>query len=133
MAEEIGSTAKTVKRRLDNLEEQHSLYYLLEWVPTCSGDPISIVHARVRPDRTLQDVGTAMINRKDPHILGISASNTDPGLMVFSMWARDLRELRTAETSLNSNGDFESLYSNLFYDMRLYPTWMDKLVSDRSK
>ncbi len=133
VAEEIGSTAKTVKRRLENLEAQKRVYYTLDWVPCSSGDPISIVHARLCSGRSLQEVAIAAVNRKDPHILGISAPNTEPGLLVFSMWARNLRELREAETSLNANGDFESLYSNLFYDMRLYPTWMDKLIADRSK
>jgi DNA-binding Lrp family transcriptional regulator len=133
VAEEIGSTAKTVKRRLENLEAHKLVYYTLDWVPCSSGGPISIVHAKVRSGRALQEVAIAAFNRKDPHILGISAPNTEPGLLVFSMWARNLRELREAETSLNTNGDFESLYSNLFYDMRLYPTWMDKLIADRSK
>ncbi|MDW5562078.1 MAG: AsnC family transcriptional regulator [Methanomassiliicoccus sp.] len=133
VAEEVGSTPKTVRRRLENLEEQQSVFYVLDWVPTSSGDPISIVHAKLRPDRSPQKVGVAMMNRKDPHILGISASNVEPGLMVFSMWARDLRELQEAESSINSNSDFESLYSNLFYDMRIYPTWVDKLVADRAR
>jgi Lrp/AsnC family leucine-responsive transcriptional regulator len=133
VAEEIGSTAKTVKRRLENMEAKKLVYFCLDWVPCSSGDPISIVHAKVRSGGSLQEIGLAAMNRKDPHILGISAPNTEPGLMVFSMWARDLRELKEAETSLNANGDFESLYSNLFYDMRLFPTWMDKLIADRSK
>jgi hypothetical protein len=79
------------------------------------------------------DVAPGFVNRKDPHILGISASNVDASLMLFSMWARDLKELRDAEATINSNGDFDSLYSNLFYDMRLYSTWMEKLVADRAK
>jgi DNA-binding Lrp family transcriptional regulator len=133
VAEEIGSTAKTVKRRLVSMEAQRSIGYVLDWVPCSSGDLISIVHAKVRADRSMQEISLAMIDRKDPHILGVGASNTEPSLMIFSMWARDLRELRVAETSLNANSDFESLYSNLFYDMRLYPTWMDKLIADRSK
>ena len=132
MAEEIGSTAKTVKRRLENLEANRYLVFSLDWVPCSSGDPISIVHAKVRP-AAVRGAHPALINRKDPHILGISAPNTEPGLMVFSLWARNLRELREVETSLNANDDFESLYSNLFYDMRLYPTWTDKLIADRSK
>jgi DNA-binding Lrp family transcriptional regulator len=133
VAEEVGSTAKTVRRRLENMEAQKWVLFILDWVPSSSGDPISIVHAKIRSGNSLQEVATAMINRKDPHILGISASNTEPGLLLFSMWARDLRELREAENSLNGKCDFESLYSNLFYDMRLYSTWMDKLTTDRAK
>ncbi len=33
VAEEIGSTAKTVKRRLENLEAQRWICYVLDWVP----------------------------------------------------------------------------------------------------
>jgi hypothetical protein len=49
------------------------------------------------------------------------------------MWARDLKELREAEKSLNSKDDFESLYSNLYYDLRIYPTWPRKLINERAK
>jgi|GEM_PF-2188482 len=133
VAEELGSTAKTVKRRFESMVAERRVFCVLDWVPCSSGDPISIVHAKLRPGRSLQQVGTAAINRKDPHILGVSASNTEAGLMLFSMWAQDLRELRDAESTLNTSDDFESMYSNLFYDMRLYPTWVDKLLSERSK
>lgn len=133
VAEEIGSTYKTVKRRLENMEAQRQVYYAIDWVPSSSGDIVSMVHAKSRPTSSVKDIATAMINRKDPHILGISASNVEPGLLLFSMWARDLRELRDAEGSLNSNSDFESMYSNLFYDMRTFTTWIDKTVADRAK
>ncbi|WP_019177422.1 AsnC family transcriptional regulator [Methanomassiliicoccus luminyensis] len=134
VAKDVGSTAKTVKRRLEALEEQKFVYYMLDGGPCSSGGLTSIVHAKLkRGGRSLQDAALALFNSRNPHILGVSASNVEPDLLLLSMWARDLKELRDAEASLNANEDFESLYSNLFYDMRLYPTWMDKLISDRSK
>ena len=105
----------------------------MDLVLCSSGDLISIVHAKLRPDRQVNDVVPSLINRKDPHLLGISASNLEPNLMIFSIWARDLKELRAVEKGLNENEDFDSLYSNLYYDMRLYPTWSEKLVEKRSE
>ena len=132
VAVEVGSTAKTVKRRLDSMVSDRLVCFNMDLVLCSSGDSISIVHAKLRPDRQMKDIIPAMVNRKDPHVLGISASNLEPGLMLFSMWASDLRELREAERRLNDNDDFESFYSNLYYDMRLYPTWSDKLIDERS-
>ncbi|MBI0583969.1 MAG: AsnC family transcriptional regulator [Methanomassiliicoccus sp.] len=133
VAAEIGSTAKTVKRRVEHMEANHWVSFNIELILCSSGDLISIVHAKLRPDRRLEDMFPVFINRKDPHLLGISASNVEPGMMFFSIWARDLKELREAERNLNANGDFESLFSNLYYDMRLHPTWAGKLVEDRAK
>jgi DNA-binding Lrp family transcriptional regulator len=133
VASEIGSTAKTVKRRLEHMEANHWVGFNVDLVLCSSGDLISIVHAKLRPSRRLEDMIPSFVNRKDPHFLGISASNVEPGLMIFSMWARDLRELREAEKSLNSNDDFESLFSNLYYDLRIYPTWPRKLIDERAK
>lgn len=133
VAVEVGSTAKTVKRRLEQMEADHWVYFSLDLVLCSSGDLISIVHAKLRPGHRLEDIAATMINRKDPHLLGISGSNVESGLMIFSIWARDLKELREAEKSLNSNDDFESLFSNLYYDMRLYPTWSRKLIVERAK
>lgn len=133
VAEEVGTAAKTVKRRLKSLEERKLVFYTLDLVPCSSGDPIGIVHAKIKQGRPMRDVATAALSRRDPHILGIAGSNVEPGLLLFSLWAQDLKGLRDAEASLNANGDFESLCSNLFYDMRLYHTWMDKYVAERSK
>jgi DNA-binding Lrp family transcriptional regulator len=133
VASEIGSTAKTVKRRLEHMEASHWVGFNVDLVLCSSGDLISIVHAKLRPGRRLEDMIASFVNRKDPHFLGISASNVEPGLMIFSMWARDLRELREAEKSLNSNDDFESLFSNLYYDLRIYTTWPRKLIDERAK
>jgi DNA-binding Lrp family transcriptional regulator len=133
VATEVGSTAKTVKRRLEHMESDHSVSLNIELVLCSSGDLISIVHAKLRPSRRMEDIIPTLINRKDPHLLGISGSNVEPGLMIFSVWARDLKELREAEKSLNTSDDFESLFSNLYYDMRLYPTWSRNLVEERAK
>jgi DNA-binding Lrp family transcriptional regulator len=133
VAAEIGSTAKTVKRRVEHMEANHWVSFNLDLILCSSGDLISIVHAKLRPDRRLEDMFPVFINRKDPHILGISASNVESGLMIFSMWARDLKELREAEKSLNTSDDFESTFSNLYYDMRIYPTWSRKLIEERAK
>jgi DNA-binding Lrp family transcriptional regulator len=133
VAADIGSTAKTVKRRIEHMEANHYVSFNIDLILCSSGDLISIVHAKLRPDRRLEDMFPVLINRKDPHTLGISASNVEPGMMIFSMWARDLKELREAERSLNSGDDFESMFSNLYYDMRIYPTWSKKLVEARAK
>lgn len=133
VAAEVGSTAKTVKRRLEHMEADHWVCFTMELVLCASGDIISIVHAKLRPGRRLEDLLPAMVNRKDPHLLGISASNVEPGMMIFSVWGQDLKELRDTEKSLNANDDFESLFSNLYYDMRLYPTWTRKLIEERAK
>lgn len=130
---DIGSTAKTVKRRLQSMEESHWVSFSMDLVLCASGDLISLVHAKLRPGRRLEDIIPKLINQKDPHRLGISASNVEPGLMVFSMWARDLRELREAEKGLNADDDFESLFSNLYYDMHLFPTWERKLMEERAR
>ena len=132
VADAVGSTPKTVKRRLRSMEAKRLLYYRLEWNPSASGDVVSIVHAKVAMDRSMANVSMGLSDQKDPHIIGISLSNTEPGLMIFTMWGRDMNELRKAEASINSNNDFESMFSNLFYDMRLYTTWADKLVLERS-
>ncbi len=133
VAAEIGSTAKTVKRRIEHMEAGRWVGFTMEVVLCASGDMISIVHAKLRPGRKLEEMFPKLMNRKDPHLLGISASNVEPGLMIFSLWARDLRELREAEKGLNADDDFESMLSNLYYDMRLYPTWTKKLMEQRAK
>ncbi|HSV42385.1 MAG TPA: AsnC family transcriptional regulator [Methanomassiliicoccales archaeon] len=133
VAVEIGSTAKTVKRRIEQMQSNHLVSFTMELVLCSSGDMISIVHAKLRPDRRLDEIIPGFVNRKDPHTLGISASNVEPGLMIFSMWGRNMKELREAEKALNSNDDFEAMFSNLYYDMRLFPTWTGKLIEERAK
>lgn len=133
VAAEVGSTAKTVKRRIEHMEVGRWVGFSMDLVLCASGDIISIVHAKLRPGRKLEDMFPKLMNRKDPHVLGISASNVEPGLMIFSLWACDLRELREVEKSLNADDDFESMLSNLYYDMRLYSTWSRKLIDQRAK
>jgi len=133
VAAEVGSTARTVKRRLEHMQSERLVGLSMDMSLCSSGDLISIVHAKLRPDRRLENMFPNFINKNDPHLMGISASNVEPGLMLFSIWARDLKELREVEKGLNANDDFESLFSNLYYDMRLYPTWTRKLIEERAK
>ncbi|OPY33261.1 MAG: HTH-type transcriptional regulator Ptr2 [Methanomassiliicoccales archaeon PtaU1.Bin124] len=132
VAIEVGSTSKTVKRRVESMLANRLITFNIDLVLCSMGDPVSFVHAKLRPGRDGIAIGTAILNKKDPHVLGAAMSSVNPGLFIFSMWGRDLKELREAEKQLNANDDFESVYSNLYYEMRTYSTWSDELVKKRS-
>ncbi len=130
VAKEVGTTSKTVKRRLEAMKASGYVTFHMDMVPTSAGDFISFIHAQLQDPSKAHEVALDLLNREDPHILGAAISSLVPGLLLISVWARDLVELQEAETSINSGDQFASLYSNLFYDMRLYDTWMDKEIME---
>lgn len=127
VAEELGVSAKTIRRRLSNMVDHCLIELSLEWFPDASNDIITIFHLRLKPTIDKKSIPQA-INKYVPNLLFYwSFSNLSNELMAV-VWTNSMKELKEIQERFAKENMFESIIPNILYVGYIFETWRDDIV-----
>ncbi|KKK44585.1 MAG: DNA-binding transcriptional regulator AsnC [Candidatus Lokiarchaeum sp. GC14_75] len=134
IADEIGTTPKTVRRHLNKVIEEKLLNFSIEWYPDKSAIIMSIVNLKLDP--TLQvDKLKIMEEIRNDHgqtiLFSWNLSNL-PNLMLVCAWTHSMKELQNLEASLISK-KFNSVNATVLFKGKMYPSWRDTYLEEKIK
>lgn len=128
VAEELGVSAKTVRRRLSKMISEGSIEMSLEWYPDKSNDIMTIFHLQLKPASEKNEVLPILLNKYSPNFLFPLFVSNLPNLLLCVVWTNSMKELRDLRTSFESEEVFESLEPVVLYDGSLFDTWRDEVL-----
>ena len=131
IAEALNASAKTVRRRLDDMICNYFIDISLKWYPDKGNDIITIFHTRTHPGTrfTQQD----LTRKYQPNLLYIMTFSNLPGEHLLVTWTRSMKELKDLGAKIEGEGVFESVSPSILYTGMIYPTWRDKLTEELGK
>lgn len=97
LAEAVGISAPTVRRRLQRLIDEQLLSIKCEVAHVLNGWPITATFWGWAPGGQVDEVGTALVSHPD---VRVCVSITGSANLLFTAWLRDLSGLHRFETSL---------------------------------
>jgi DNA-binding Lrp family transcriptional regulator len=126
IAEELGVSAKTVRRRLTRMIKNYLIMLSIDWYPDASNDIISAFHVRVKPDA---DPNTPNIiwHKYYPNILFYWGFSNIPNTYIFFTWNPTAKELRETRESLEREPAVQAVAPNVIYTGYVFPTWLDDI------
>jgi DNA-binding Lrp family transcriptional regulator len=131
VAEELGISAKTVKRRLTKMISEGSIEMSLEWYPDKSNDILTIFQMHLKPTFEKNDVLPNLQNNYSPSLLfSLSVSNL-PNLLLCVVWTNSMKEIRDLRDSFENEDVFESIEPVILYDGYLFDTWRDEILKKK--
>ena len=134
IAEEIGSSTKTVRRRLDRLIENHLIHFTIHWYPDKCSEVIVMIFLTLKPSIEVEK--TKIINtlreQYGQKMLFTWTFSTLPNTIIVCVWVRSMKELQNIQTSLNID-EFESVSLNVGIDGKIFPTWREKYLEEKIK
>ena len=135
IANELNISTKTVSRRLDNLIQSHLVQFYLEWYPDNSGQILSIIILKLKPELIIND--TEFIdNLKKKYgskIISTWSFSNLPNIKLIKIWTETMRELQELESSLLSDERYESVEITVLLYGKMYPIWIDNLLDEKIK
>jgi len=132
VADEIGVSTKTVRRRIDKMEEAGAIDYTISWYPIYSDDFIGILHCKVlegKRDQRLSDIK----NSYYPNVFETEKASNHPEKVLIDTWANTLEKIQNIRSELYSKEYFGSIKARMFYDIEYFETWKDELLKERAK
>jgi hypothetical protein len=127
IAEEVGVTAKTVRRRLNAMISKGLIEFSLQWYPDTSNDIFSTVHLRLKPDAK-RDTVAHVLKGYFPNLLFYYSFLNIPNELLCFLWTNTMKELKEIQQRLMSEEMVASIVPNILYTGYIFDTWRDDLV-----
>ncbi len=130
IAEELGTTAKTVRRRLDRLIREDLVQLSINWQPDTMGDMVSQIHLVLKDGVPNEKAAYLMIKKYAPGIIRSYTFSNLPGLIVLTYCNRNAREMQDTCRELEAEGIFTSVVPNVIRAIYHYPEHREAVLQD---
>jgi len=125
IAEELGMSAKTIRRRLSNMMEHHLIDLSLEWYPDASNDIMTVLHLHLKPTIEKKSI-PQVLGKYMPNLLFYWLFSDLPNELMAIVWTNTMKELKEIQERLVKENMFESIIPNILYVGYLFETWRDE-------
>ena len=127
VAEEVGVTAKTVRRRLSSMTRNGLVDFSIEWFPDTSNDIITTMQLRLKPDANKSMVSDTLKKYFPSMLFHYQFINIPNELLCF-VWTNTMKGLKEIQQRLEKEETVASIVSNILYTGYIFDTWRDELV-----
>lgn len=133
VAEELGVSTKTVRRRLSRLENEGLIHLTIDFVPTASSDIITILHVKIPNAEDRKSCVPVLWNGCRPNVIGLSYLFDPHDILYCTLWTKNMRDMMRIVEKIQDDERVEAVMLNIFYNQRTFETWMDELIRERAK
>jgi Lrp/AsnC family leucine-responsive transcriptional regulator len=127
VADELGVSAKTVRRRLSRMIKNFLIELSLEWYPDASNDIITLFDVHLKPDADMSNAYS--IPRKYfPNMLFSWSFMNMPGVLTCAVWTNTMKKLQEIRENLEREEGVLSVVPNILYVGYIFSTWRDQIA-----
>jgi len=126
VADELGVSAKTVRRRLSRMIEHFLIELSLEWYPDASNDIITLFDVHLKPDADMSKA-QSIPQKYSPNMLFWWSFMNIPGVLTCAVWTNTMKELQEIREKLEKEEDILSVVPNILYVGYIFETWRDQI------
>jgi Lrp/AsnC family transcriptional regulator, leucine-responsive regulatory protein len=127
VTEELGVSAKTVRRRLTRMIKNRLIELSLEWYPDASNDIITLVELHLKPDADML-VAYELLKKYSPHMLFFWSFANIANTATYVVWTTSMKELQSIRENLEKEENVLSVIPNILYVGYIFKTWRDQLT-----
>jgi len=136
VAEELGVSAATVRRRLEKMINEDSIEIATEVDPTPSGDIASYLHVTLKGGIDRLKAGARLVDKFDPNIVYFVPFSNLPNFLLIATWTKTMSELSRLTEQVRRDESVKSVICNVALAGYRFETWRDRLlnvIEDKSK
>jgi DNA-binding Lrp family transcriptional regulator len=126
VADELGVSAKTVRRRLSRMIKNFLIELSLEWYPDASNDIVTLFDVRLKPDADMSKAN-GIPQKYSPNMLFWWSFMNIPGVLTCAVWTNTMKELQEIRGNLEKEEDILSVVPNIIYVGYIFKTWRDQI------
>jgi DNA-binding Lrp family transcriptional regulator len=128
VADELGVSAKTVRRRLARMIKNWLIELSVEWYPDASNDIITLFDLRLKPNTDI-DIAYKILRKYSPNVLFFWSFANIPNTLTFAVWTNSMKELQSIRENLEKEAGVLSIVPNILYTGYIFSTWRDQIVN----
>lgn len=131
VADELGVSAKTVRRRLARMMKDRLIELSMEWYPDASNDIISLIHVHLNP-KANKNTMDRLLKKYTPNMVFYWGFSNLPNTFIMMFWTSTMKDLQKIRERLEKEADLQSVAPNLLYTGYIFETWRDQLLEEKA-
>ena len=133
VADELGVSAATVRRRLEKMTKESSIEIVTEIDPTPSGDVCSYLHVTLKDGVDRMKAGTRLAAQFEPRLVYFVPFSNLPNFLLFATWTKTVSDLAKLTESVRRDDSVRSVVCNVALAGHYFETWRDKLPASAAR
>ncbi len=127
IANDIGVSAKTVRRRLDRMIENNLVVLTIEWSLKAENNLITSFHLFLKEDTNINSTIQYLYEKYSENVNYCMTYSNIPNLITMTTWTKTVQESQRIQEKLQTEG-FKDVIPNIFLTMGYYDCWVDQLL-----
>jgi DNA-binding Lrp family transcriptional regulator len=120
VANEVGVSVKTAKRKLDRMIEDDLVQFSIHWRPDTQGDTVTNIHLTIKDEVEREKVAFQLIKRMSAGVIRTYSFSNLPNHLIVILWTRNVKEMQRTCRELERDGFFHSVVPNIIRDIHYY-------------
>ena len=132
VAAELGIAAKTVRRRLTEMEKTGSVHYRINFNHALLGGTFTLLDLYIKNEAETQEVIALIRNKYSKNLLAVRTFSTLPYEVSIDVWTKTMTELKALQDALQKEGCFSRIVPILVYHAAYFDTWRDQYILEKA-
>ena len=120
VAEEVGVSAKTAKRKLDRMIGEGLVQFSVHWRPDTQGDTVTNIHLSIKEDVEREKVAFLLIKKMSAGVIRTYSFSNLPNHLIVTLWTKNVKQMQSTCRELEKEGYFTSVVPNILRDIHYY-------------
>ena len=127
IADDVGISAKTVRKRLNRMIENNLITLSFEWTIKAEQNLVTAYHLYLKEDTNIDSTIQYLYEKYSQNINYCLSYSNIPNLITMTAWTKNVQETQRIQEKLQTEG-FKDIIPNIFLTMRYYDCWVDQLL-----
>ena len=127
VADELGISAKTARRRLQRMIKNGLIELTIEWYPDASNDIMTLIQLHLKPEIEKDEIYN-IFKKYSPNMLFYWSYSNIPNTITYTVWTNTMKELQSLREKLEKEESVVSVMPNILYIGYIFKTWRDQLI-----
>lgn len=127
IAEEVGISPKTARRRLNRMNENGLASFTIEWTPRSENNFITVFHLFLHEGTDINSTIKHITKKYSPHIAYVLSYSNLPNFMTMHTWSKSSKDSQSIQEEIQDEG-FKDVIPHIVLYGNYYDCWVDQLL-----
>ncbi|MFX1388291.1 MAG: AsnC family protein, partial [Promethearchaeota archaeon] len=127
IADDVGVSAKTVKKRLDRMIKNNLATFSMQWKPLYGVSYLTYFSIRLNEGSNIDSTIRHLYEKYNQNIVNCINYSNVPNIITLEIWARTAHESQEIQEELQTEG-FKDIIPYIALNGEYYDCWMDQLL-----
>ena len=127
IADDVGLSAKTVRKRLDRMIENELVEFTIEWSRKSKNNLSAAVDIYLNEGTNIDSIIQSINEKYSQNVFYCFSYSNIPNMLTMVIWTRTIQDFQKIQEELQTEG-FKDIIPHIFLFSQNYDCWVDQLL-----